>query len=557
MRTMIRLRDMEEVRPLSDRRPLAALSHEAWDLVVVGGGITGAGIFREAALAGLRVLLVEARDFASGTSSRSSKLVHGGLHYLGRMDLALALEASRERDRLLRDHGGLVRRIPFVLPLLSDAGAGRRMQVRGLVGLYRALSRGASSSLHPGPFRGRLSLPSSTRGLLHFSDGQTDDAGLVLRVLRQGVEAGGVARNHTRASVEALGSPPSPEPGAFSVSEPPSDKPAKDPRPRVRLEDPATGASTVVAARVVVNATGPWCDLLPGQGHALGIRKVRGSHLVLPWHRLPLTCAVVHLRPTDGSAVIMVPWGGVTLVGGTSVECQEHPERAACSPGEMAILLDDVKRIFPRAGVTARHVQSTFAGIRPLVDRGEVPPALASRRGGWWEEGGVVTVAGGKLTTFRAMARDTLERVRWRLPPFRFRDPPAEEMPPSPERVRLHARYGGTGAAWIGSHPSILQPHAELVWSIRHESPRDLDDLLLRRSRLGLVAPHGGRQAVQAAAPLLQDWMGWDSDRWRREMRDYAARWHRSFRVPRTPDQGGFRAGRERAPTFSLVAGGN
>jgi len=504
-------------RPLADTRATGALETSSWDLIVIGGGITGAGILCEAARAGLRVLLVEQGDFASGTSSRSSKLVHGGLHYLARLDVALALEAIRERDRLLTSHADLVRRIDVAVPMLAGSSHSNPLLMGMLLTAYGLLAGGRAhrnEQLIPARARRRWSPPwpagapeadPAIRSVFQYSDGQTDDAGLVLRILGEGVEAGGVARNYTR--VQRLMRDAS----GFVRG--------------VRVCDVETGASAHVLGRVVVNAAGPWSDQIRGPlSGANRLRLVRGSHLVLPWRRLPLATAVAYLRPSDGGAVIMVPWKGVTLVGGTVVEHGACPGEAVISEGEVHTLLDDIRRVFPHAGIGPGDIQATFSACRPLVDATGVSAATASRRDAVWEEHGLITVAGGKLTTFRAMARRTLDLARPRLPDFAFVD--AGNPRPA------------AGAAEVGEGPGLHQKArlhrlaAELAWCARHEGVRHLGDLLLRRTRIGFTAPQGGVDLLPPLAPMLMESLGWDQERWIRETSRYQEEWLRTMGPP-------------------------
>lgn len=526
-------------RPLNPALSVHTLARTRWDLLVIGGGITGAGVFREAALAGLRVLLVEGEDFASGTSSRSSKLVHGGLHYLARLDLPLALEAMREREELIRRHPGLVHRLPFLLPIPPGASTAERVQYHALVLAYRLLGGGGPGASPmgslPPPSPGLV--PSSETGALLYMDGQTDDAGLVLRVLLEGSEAGGTARCRVRA--EAC---------------------LADPDGQVRavlLQDRVTGSRARVEAGVVVNATGPWADLLgwcstsespstptsrrgsvqEGRVPLPRVRRIRGSHLVIPYARLPLPCAVVHLRPSDGSAVVMVPWMGVTLVGGTTVAHEGTPDSPVISEEEFHLLLDDVHRLFPARGVGPGDVQATFAGVRPLTDLDTRAPSQASRRDALHASHGVLTPVGGKLTTFQAMARRCLEGARPALPPFRFRDadPPRLENDPllHPAPSRWVGRHGEVGGQWIARARTprgrLLR---QLAWVARNEGVVHLDDLLLRRTRLGLLLPRGGRELLSALGEDIGRALGWPEARWKAERERYRELLDRAFPIP-------------------------
>jgi glycerol-3-phosphate dehydrogenase len=306
----------------------------------------------------LRVLLVERDDFASGTSSHSSKLIHGGLHYLARGELRLARECVCEREHLLRDRGGLVQPLSFSLAVFPDRGTPGPWQCRMLLGAYELLRRydahrdggrphrsprSDERPAHPG-----VPLNPGTVARLDYLDARTDDARLVLEVLREGVAAGGTAVNYVSA-VRPVSGPDGTVAGA-------------------RLQDRETGATGTVRAKVVVNATGPWGDELRGAlGRPRRLRLIRGSHLVFPRHRFPLRHAVASLRPGSGDPVYFFPWKGVTVVGSTSVEHADGLGREpAISPDETLLLLGDVGRVFPALSLGLADVQATFAGLRPV-----------------------------------------------------------------------------------------------------------------------------------------------------------------------------------------------
>jgi glycerol-3-phosphate dehydrogenase len=513
---------------LADGRSMYTLSRLRWDLIVVGGGITGAGVFREAARAGLRVLLLEANDFASGTSSRSSKLVHGGLQYLGRGHLRLALESTRERNRLLRSRPGLVTPLEFALPLFEGKSRLARLKLGVALTAYRAIGGGEHRlSRLPLPAGAEPVEPTPARSIRSFTryvDARTDDARLVLRVIRDGVDAGGVACNYS--PVSGL---------------------VRDGHGRacgVRAQDADGGRPVAVHARVVVNATGPWAD---GLRRGLGkprVRLVRGSHLVIPWDRLPLRTAVVHLRPSDGCPVVMLPWEGVTLVGGTAVDHPGSPTaEPRISPDEVAHLLEDVHRIFPGACITRDDVQATFSGFRPVLDSGTDSPVLASRHDELWEEDGLITVTGGKLTTFRAMARRVLCRAGPALQlPARFpglfgsEPEPDGQVEPAGEPDlavrRLEARYGEEGAREILGGGRGNRLARELAWCARWEGVHHLDDLLLRRVRLGLLQPAGAIPRLPRLRHGLLEALGWSDIRWKYEVDRYAHLWQETIAVP-------------------------
>lgn len=473
---------------LSGRPAMGSLASRSWDLVVVGGGITGAAVFREAARRGARVLLVERGDFASGTSSRSSKLVHGGLHYLGRGHLRLALESIRERNRLLRQRRNLVTPIPFaILPGERGTRPGP-IALATIIAGYRLLA--GSEPRAPNWSNG-------TGGRAHrYHEAQTDDARMVLQLLLEGVEAGGMAVNYAQVTETARD-------GSERVV-------------GVRVQDRETGASGVVRARVVVNATGPRAGLLVGPRSAgLRVRGIRGSHLVLSRARLPISHAVGTIRPGTRDWVCFIPWNGVVLVGSTSVDLSgTAPLDPVATEDEVRVLLSDVQRIFPDRGVTLDDVQATFAGVRPVVDTETADPALASREEAIVEADGMITVTGGKLTTHQATAKRVLDRcIRW-IPGMR--EVGIDVPPPEPEPPCV---------------PRTAQDRVRDM--VASEGVRHLDDLLLRRLRWGITRPDGGLSDLPSLRRMLEPALGWDDRRWTVETRRYLEELERSYRLPR------------------------
>lgn len=507
-----------------------------WDVIIVGGGITGAGLLREAAHLGLRTLLVERRDFAWGASSRSSKLVHGGLRYLKQGDLRLMYESVHARNRLLRAGAGLISPLGFLLPVYRRAGPGRGTYGIGLA-VYDALG---TQWTHHYADAAEFSLlaPSvaqaDLRGGYAYQDAQTDDARLVLRLLREAEAAGGWAINYVAA--ESLLR----EDGRVAG---------------VRLRDSESGRALDARATVVVNATGAWADRLRGQaGGAMRLRPLRGSHLVFPAWRFPIAQAIGFTHPADQRAVFALPWEGVTLVGTTDVD---HTRPLDDEPGiavdEVAYLMAALDAHFPALALTAADAFAAFAGIRPVISSGRSDPSHESRDAALWDDDGLLTITGGKLTTFRESAIMTIKAIRERIPgilppaadaaPLDAVEPLRERAGPhlTPEqRQRLAGRYGADAQALVdAAHPGELERipdtpvlWAELRWGARMERVEHLDDLLLRRVRLGLLLPEGGAAHLPAIRAICQPELGWDDARWQAEEDRYRALWQASYRVP-------------------------
>jgi glycerol-3-phosphate dehydrogenase len=379
--------------------------NKAWDLVVIGGVITGAGVFREAALSGLRVLLLEAGDFTSGTSSRSSKLVHGGLRYLRNGQIKTTFQSVRERHNLLGAGRGLVLPLEFLFIIyerdkipLGFFGVG--LSVYDILGMRWDHRRYKAIDLL------KLEPKIDSQGLIggfRYMDAKVDDARLVLRIIQEGVRAGGLAINY--AKVEALLRR--------------NDQSVSGVGFRDMAQD-SDGRTYEAAAKAVVNATGASADALRRQvGGRPSLRILKGSHIVFSQRRLPLARAIGFAHPLDRRPVFALPWEGVTVFGTTDLDYPAGDRREpTLSPDEVEYLLSAIRSIFPEVELNKEDVQAGFSGVRAVLDTGQNDPSKEPRDHAIWDEKGLVTVAGGKLTTFRIIAQDVL-RIVWKRFPSR------------------------------------------------------------------------------------------------------------------------------------------
>lgn len=509
---------------------------QEWDVIVIGGGITGAGILREATRLGLKTLLVEQKDFAWGTSSRSSKMVHGGLRYLKDGNVLLTLASVQERERLLEEGPGLIDPLGFLLATYKGDNPGRLTYGAGL-SIYDLLALQWSHEYYSAQDFQLLAPHIAQDGLeggFRYGDAQTDDARLVLRVIQEAVAEGGVALNYARAETLL--------------------RDAEGHVKGIRLHDLAQERTAELHARVVINATGAWADRLRGEvGAPPRIRPLRGSHLIFPAWRFPVAQAISFLHPVDRRPVFIFPWEGITLVGTTDLD-HDQPLDAepAITPDEVAYLLAAVNAQFPSLALTLDDVIATFAGVRPVIGTGKADPSKESRDHVVWKESGLLTVTGGKLTTFRLIALDALKAVHHRLPetpepssdlpvlnPVNVALPGAEELDEATVR-RLLGRYGAAAPALVTAAqpgeleliPGTLNLWAELRWAARSEQVVHLDDLLLRRVRLGLLLPAGGAAYLPRVRALCQAELGWDDARWEQEEAAYRALWRAAYSLP-------------------------
>ncbi len=507
---------------------------EPLDLLVIGGGITGAGVFHQAALRGLRVALVEGGDFGSGTSSRSSKLVHGGLRYLKRMQLGITRTACRERDLLALRNPHLVAPVRFLYPAYED-DLTPGWQVDLGLSMYDHLT--AMRHRHE-----RIEAPGvpalvpeiHTRGLefgLAYDDAVADDARLVLYVVLAGALAGGAPLSYARAE-ELLRGGDGRVGGAL-------------------VRDLETGDTRECRASVVINATGVWCDEVRAMlGSARPrLRPSRGSHLLFPRERLALEVAVTALSPDDGRPVFAVPHPEGTLIGTTDLFHEGPLGEPRPSKDESGYLLRFARHLFPGARLTRADVSGAFAGVRPILDSSASSPSAASREEAVWVEEGLVSTAGGKLTTYRATAVKVVDRAVEQLPEERRSEtlPAAEASAVLPWRchpeVAAAVREAGApdevAAAMVrrlgalalpvaaGGHPEDLAPVAEgldlcaaevrghLAWTgvVR------LEDLLLRRARIGMWQPRRCLEIAPSLRSIVRRAAGWSVARWGKELR--------------------------------------
>ncbi|HYI44622.1 MAG TPA: glycerol-3-phosphate dehydrogenase/oxidase [Actinomycetota bacterium] len=502
----------------------ATATGDPLDLLVVGGGITGAGIALDAAARGMSVGLVERMDFASGTSSKSSKLVHGGLRYLEQREFGLMREACTERDLLRRLAPHLVEPIPFVLPVSH-----RSARAKFGVGLwaYDALASFKNLKVHKhldGPEVDQLVPalpPGKVRGGYVFYDCKTDDVRLVMEVLVQAVRYGAIAVNH--ACVRDLNS------GASGCS--------------ALVEDVETSQLIDVRARRIVVAAGVWADRLEAlakDGSEPRLRPSKGVHLVFRKDQVPVTDAAAFIPDVSRKRMLFViPWLDHVLVGTTDTSYSGPLDHPSVDAEDRAYCLDSVNAIFG-LGLTENDVAGAYAGLRPLIAGKKGSTADLSRRHAVYEiEPGILGITGGKLTTYRRMAADAVDRIagdlgnqsrcrtKWiRLgssDPERLRvavDRRARKLGvPSEVVTDLIRRYGDRSLEVldVGAAEDLLSPlvpgetpvAAEALYCAREEMALHLDDLLSRRTRLSLLDPAAGIGNGSRAPELMAGAFGW------------------------------------------------
>lgn len=496
------------------------LSNRRFDLLVIGGGITGCGVARDAALRGLSVALVERDDFASGTSGRSSRLVHGGIRYLEHGQLHLVYESIRERRTLLRIAPHLVRPLAFTWPIYRGARVGRLKLAAGLA-LYQLMALGRSRrpsflGVRQTAAREPRLQPNDLRGSAVYYDAATDDAGLTVATAMSAVESGAVVATHTRATRIIR------DTGRASGAE---------------VQSRLGGESAEIRAGVIVNATGVWQNA----GDAIqSTRRTRGSkgvHIAVARERVGNRGAITMISPVDGRVMFCLPAGMQTIIGTTDTWTDDHPENVHASASDVDYLLRAVNFYFPGARLTFDDVVSAWAGIRPLAPTQSKTPTAASREHSIViDQSGVISVTGGKLTTYRAMAAEVVDRVQEALGgrvipaatdelalPGADRDVEIDRIARADRRLALPL---AAGSGYTG---------AQLVYSVQREMAKTLSDLLIRRTRIAFETRDHGRAVAAHVAGIVGSWLGWDEDTKHARINEFNADVERMFAITGDP----------------------
>ncbi|HEX4905477.1 MAG TPA: glycerol-3-phosphate dehydrogenase/oxidase [Acidimicrobiales bacterium] len=517
----------------SDRdAAIRRLAEETFDVLVIGGGITGAGVALDAASRGLKVALVERRDLASGTSSKSSKLVHGGLRYLQQREFRLVYQALAERQRLRHTAPHLVRLLPFLIPIFGKDGIIHpklRKALNSALWMYDLTGGARIGKLHDQIDKdatlGHVPTLKADRtlGAFIYYDAQTDDARLTMTIARSAIDHGAVVVNWCPV-VEIL----------------------KDGDRACGARVAVDGGTVDVRAGTVVNAAGVWSDEVRAldEGHDPdSIRPAKGIHVTVPWEKVRNDIACVFPVPKDRRSIFVVPMGGKTYIGTTDTDYDGPIDDPQCTAEDVAYLLGAMNASITPP-LTEDDVLGTWAGLRPLVKSAGISERtadLSRHHKVVRSASGVVSVTGGKLTTYRRMAEDTVDeiakRTRCRTKKLRLhgadgydelvKDPDGAEsrLGISAELVtHLANRHGGETrvlAAMIVADPTLGEPvvhglphvKAEAVHAVRHELARTLDDVLTRRIPARWLARDAAAAAAEDVARLIAPELGWsDAD---------------------------------------------
>ncbi len=528
------------------QRNLEQMPRHTFDIIVIGGGITGAGVARDAALRGYSVALLEKGDFASGTSSKSARFVHGGFRYLQQLQLGLVMSACAERKRLLELAPRLVRPADFVFPVFqrdrhSLAQLNLGMWFYECLALFRTPAR--HRLLTPEEVRARepAVLQQGLEGAVRYHDCLADDARLTLATLKAAHARGALLANYVEVS--GLYKQHSRVAGVYA-------------------RDVLTGESFLARTHAVANAAGPWVDNIRRMDdpHAPKfLRANRGSHVCLPKERLPLENVVIFSGAGGGRFMYAVPWGKTVIVGTTDLDHHDDLDEVYATAAEVESILTSLNRVFPGARLTPADVLSTYAGLRPLLARGEGPAYQASRDHRIFESpSGLVSIAGGKLTTYRLMAADMVDYLARRLAeggrsPGRKAGNTAttpivalsseaslaiaglqEAYPYHGSQVLSHlANTYGPAARDVlamaeedGSlaqrlHPERPYLYAEIPFAVQYEMAMTLSDFFIRRTHLIHETEDQGLGAAPAAAAIMARYLDWDAAEVQRQVEAY------------------------------------
>ncbi len=517
---------------------LDRLGRETFDILVVGGGITGAGIARDAALRGFKTGLIDKGDFASGTSSKSSKLVHGGVRYLEMFEFGLVFEASRERRVLWRIAPDLVRPLPFLFPVYRDGRFPAWMIDVGLwmydgLSLFRNFQRHRmySNARIKGMLRG-IDVRNIS-GSAYYFDAQVDDARLTLETIRSARRHGAAVANYVQ--VDGL---------------------IKDDRQArvagVQTHDVLSGEPCAMHARVVVNATGPWTDTLIQLDDPRApdrMRPTKGIHIIVPRAKIGGDAAVAFPSFRDGRLMFVIPWGEFSIVGTTDTDYTGDYDRVYADAADVAYVIDAANHAFPESPLEKSDVISTYAGLRPLVlQLGKSATKTSREHVIWTSESGLLTIAGGKLTTYRSMAQELVDLAAKRLrdefgvlptqPCTTASTPLIEDDAPPGDGFgddviahlqRAHGPEVGRVLDVARRDSALAQPiveglpyiWAEVLYAIENEMALTVADILARRTHILNEAGDNGVAAAVGVAEFLARSLAWDKARVEKELRAY------------------------------------
>ncbi len=535
-----------EFSPATRQANIQKMSQGPLDIIIIGGGITGAGIARDAAMRGLTVALVEKQDFSSGTSSKSARMVHGGLRYLEQRQFGLVYSACTERYRLCKLAPRLVRPIAFIFPVYRTSKDSLLMIRVGmwlydLMAMFHTLKRhkmvDARQTAEIEPLLAREGL----LGAAYYCDCLTDDARLTLATIQSAHRHGALVANY--AEVRGL------------LKE-------GDRVRGIEAVDRVTGRAFTARASVTVNATGVWADRIRRMDDPNAERMIRvnrGSHLVLPREKLNIQSAVAFSSADGLRAMYAIPWRHTCIVGTDDIDHGEDLDQVYATPAEVESMLDSVNHAFPEVNLAEADIISTFAGLRPLMSGEATAAYQASRDHHIVEsEAGLVTISGGKLTTYRRMAEDLVDLVSKKLEAESGAETPAgcqtDRVPLAEDAFDADATAAGLAERYPGLERDILEhlaltygpasdelltalqndpemgtrvipdlPYiqAEMPYAVQHEMAMTLSDWMIRRTHIMHEDREQGLGYAPAVAATMAPLLGWDTAEIERQVQRY------------------------------------
>ncbi|MEM7345001.1 MAG: glycerol-3-phosphate dehydrogenase/oxidase, partial [Chloroflexota bacterium] len=526
---------------------LTRLELETFDILVIGGGIIGAAITNDAISRGYKVALIEQNDFASGASSKSSKLIHGGLRYLANFQFKLMAEACQQRQMLLEQESHLVRPLPFMLPIYQ--GSQKPLwQIRLAMWIYDRLGQhktakarwpqhqiwSAAQTVVEEPLLKSQGLIKTAR----YYDCATDDARFTLNLILKAHRDGAVITNYTQFT-DCLE--------------------AKNQVVGAQVYDKQQGRQVEVKAKVVISAVGPWTDKLIKQTNRYNppwLAPTKGVHVVVPHHRLPCHAALTFDTSKDRRYMFLIPWGTHTIIGTTDTEYADDPSNVAATAADVAYILDATKKAFPTANIDESDLTSTYAGVRPLIHN-HTPAQKSYYRSREHKiieiKPGFFAIAGGKFTTHRIMAQEAVDKIRSRLSPTKSQTKLTTnntlhhytnasidqcfnrltQIDLSPNSIQhLTSRYGADASSILNilaETPILAQPiisdqpviKAEIIHAIRNEMALHLTDFLDQRTHLIARATNQALDVAQQVADLMAIELSWTGQEKARQVANY------------------------------------
>lgn len=523
-----------------DTRQANLQRQEQFDILVVGGGITGAGIARDAAMRGFKTALIDKGDFASGTSSKSSRLVHGGVRYLEMFQFGLVFEASRERRVLWNIIPHLATPLPFLFPVYRDTTWHPQVINLGLW-MYDALALFRNYRNHEWLSNSEIARRmkgfdcANINGGAYYYDGQVDDARLTLETIRSAHRYGAVIANYVQV--------------AELIKE-------RNRVVGVRAHDALSGGTIEVRARVVVNATGVWTDTLTQMddpGSPKRMRPTKGIHIIVPREKLGGDSAVAFPNVNDGRLLYAIPWGKFQIIGTTDTDYTDDYDHVHANSADVDYVIAAANHAFPATPITRADVISTYAGLRPLIcQEGKSASKTSREHEIWTTESGLVSIAGGKLTTYRSMAEQCVDVVAKQLrDQFNIvakhscltakisivegnGDTPNDNLPRDvfEHLVHFHGPEAGRVIEIAKRAPQLARricddlPYiwAEIPYAVEQEMAMTITDVLERRLHLLTETRGNGLTVAPRVAELMRDYFDWDSRRIEQELRAYQER---------------------------------